>query len=89
VKILKVKYGLQTKMMMMMLMKLLFRYAGMQPLLYSSRGSSWKRVGRNISYQRNIANLQCPLLARDCSYYVLQWQMVSIVQYYSVNGYHQ
>ena len=29
-----------------------------------------------FSYSRNVLNLQCPLLAREMAYYMLEWQMV-------------
>jgi|SRR6218665_891894 len=53
---------------------------GMQPLLYSEalarrEDIGWTRTGHQITYTKNLQNLQCPLLTRDRNYYVLEWQM--------------
>ena len=53
----------------------------MRPLLYSERDArirrvGWARGGHHIAYYKNEHNLQCPLLQRDRTHYVLEWQMV-------------
>ena len=77
-------YRAQYKCYYILLLLLLGYYllAGMRPLIYSEKKAAaknigWERTGHHIIYTRNTSNLQCPLLARDRSYYVLEWQMVN------------
>ena len=53
----------------------------MRPILYSEKnaqhnGIGWMRIGHHINYARNLTNLNCPLLSRDRTHFMLEWQMV-------------